>query len=371
MLRYLFTLILISAVMWRLPPACSQDVSWLPEVTAAPSNPVLPSPGRIDPLLSAPNAGLADWNLLRPQLLSKWHEFLGPMPPPGPLMVNVLKSEQVDTIDRKLVEYDGEPGLRVQGWLLEPRERSGRLPALVGLHQTTNSSIDEIAGVSGPDAMQIGLKLARRGFVVFCPRCFLWQDAPNLNAAVEQHRRRHPHTTGMAKMLDDARRAVDLLESLESVDRDRIGAIGHSLGAKEALYLAAFDDRIRTAVACEGGLGFRSTNWDAPWYLGPAIRSEDFPFNHHQLLALIAPRPFLVIGGESGPGAADGDRSWVLLNAALPVWKLYGFPSRLGLLNHRQGHSIPDSTFERMAEWLLTYTAKPANSSNCSLDPCD
>lgn len=65
-----------------------------------------------------------------------------------------------------------------------------------------------------------------------------------------------------------------------------------------------------------------------------------------------------MIGGETGPGAADGDRSWVLLNAAIPVWKLYGTPQRLALLNHRQGHSIPESAFERMAEWLQRYTEK-------------
>lgn len=64
--------------------------------------------------------------------------------------------------------------------------------------------------------------------------------------------------------------------------------MGHSLGAKEALYLAAFDERIKAAVASEGGTGFRSTNWDAAWYLGPAIRDENFSLNHHQLLALIA-----------------------------------------------------------------------------------
>lgn len=355
LLRLCVGLVLSASLMGNFP-ANAQDVPWLSEVITAPANPILPSPGRLDPLLPGPASTLADWEQQRPQLLAKWHEFLGPMPQPGPLHLQVLKTEQVGDIERRLVEYDGEPGLRVQGWLLEPRERAGRLPALVGLHQTTNASIDEIAGVSGPDAMQIGLKLARRGFVVFCPRCFLWQDADSLNAAVDQHRRRHPQTTGMAKMLYDARRAVDLLESLESVDRSRIGAVGHSLGAKETLYLAAFDERIRAAVSCEGGLGFRSTNWDAPWYLGAEIRSEDFPLNHHQLLGLIAPRPFLVIGGESGPGAADGDRSWVLLNAALPVWKLYGNPQRLGLLNHRQGHSIPDTAFERMAAWLQVYT---------------
>jgi hypothetical protein len=63
----------------------------------------------------------------------------------------------------------------------------------------------------------------------------------------------------------------------------------------------------------------------------------------------------LILGGQSGPGAADGDRSWPLLDAALPVWTLSGEPVRFGLLNHRQGHSIPDTAFERTAEWLETY----------------
>ena len=339
-----------------LTPVRAQDVPWLAEVTSGPPNPVLPNPGRLDPLLPNPATSRSDWEQqLRPRLVSQWLDFLGPMPQPGPLNLQILQSETVGTLQRRLVEYESEPGLKVQGWLLEPQHLSGPLPALVALHQTTNASIDEIAGVSGRDEMQIGLKLANRGFVVFCPRCFLWQDAPSLNAAVEQHHQRHPRTTGMAKMLYDARRAVDLLESLASVDKRRIGAVGHSLGAKEALYLAAFDSRIGAAVACEGGLAFRSTNWDAPWYLGAAIRNEDFPLNHHQLLALIAPRPFLVVGGEEGPGAADGDRSWVLINQALPVWMLYPQPSRVALFNHRQGHAITDLGFERLAAWLQTY----------------
>ena len=53
-------------------------------------------------------------------------------------------------------------------------------------------------------------------------------------------------------MLYDAMRAVDVLESLPQVDRNRIGAVGHSLGAKETLYLAAFDERVKVAVASEG-----------------------------------------------------------------------------------------------------------------------
>jgi cephalosporin-C deacetylase-like acetyl esterase len=99
---------------------------------------------------------------------------------------------------------------------------------------------------------------------VFCPRCFLWQDAATLPIAVENFKKRHPDTLGMHKMLWDAMRGVDVLASLsDAVDPNRIGAFGHSLGSKETFYLAAFDDRVKTGVASEGGIGLTFTNWDA------------------------------------------------------------------------------------------------------------
>lgn len=359
------TWIVVAAIfgsVW-IGSARGADVPWLSEVTKAPANPPRDKLGKLVPLL-VDDSGQAiatrdGWERQRAKVRDEWRKFLGPIPEPRPAVkLEVLKTESVESVTRQLVRYEGEPGLFVEGYLLTPIANNNETlprPGIVALHQTTNASIDEVAGVSGPDAMRIGFKLAKRGFVVFCPRCFLWQDAKDLNDAVAKHRARHPNSQGMAKMLYDAVRGVDVLVSLRGVDAKRIGAIGHSLGAKEALYLAAFDERIKAAVASEGGTAFRSTNWDAPWYLGPAIRDENFSLNHHQLLGLIAPRPFLILGGESGPGAADGDRSWPLLEAALPVWRLYGEPTRLGLLNHRQGHSVSPESFERMAEWLETY----------------
>jgi pimeloyl-ACP methyl ester carboxylesterase len=161
----------------------------------------------------------------------------------------------------------------------------------------------------------------------------------------------------MHKMLYDAMRGVDVLESLPYVDAGRIGAVGHSLGAKEALYLAAFDERIKAAVASEGGIGLSFTNWDAPWYLGNGIHDPKFARNHHELLALIAPRPFLILAGEKGPGAADGDRTWPYLVAAHEVSRLHPGPVRLGMYNHRGGHDIPPKAFSRLAEWLEMYFA--------------
>lgn len=153
-------------------------------------------------------------------------------------------------------------------------------------------------------------------------------------------------------MLFDGQVALDILAAQPDVDRARIGCIGHSLGAKEALYLAAFDPRITAVVSSEGGIGTKMSNWDAEWYLGDAVTHPGFAREHHELLALAAPRPFLLVGGDS----ADGAASWPWIAAAQPVYRLYGEPIRLGLLNHGRGHAVPPDVLPRLLEWMETYT---------------
>ncbi len=344
--------------------ASTTEVSWLEQVVRGPR--VVPAAGRgsFEPLLTdsagQPITTLDQWKQKRQEIRKAWYEFLGPMPQDRPpVTLTVLREDRDAVCRRQLVEYESEPGEKVEGFLLSPLDDSSKKrPAVVALHQTTNDTIDEIAGVKGPEAQHLGLKLCRRGFVVFCPRNFLWKHKKpdDYQAEVARFKQQHPETLGMHKMLYDAMRGVDVLASLPNVDANRIGCAGHSLGGKESLYLAAFDIRVRAAVASELGIGFTYTNWHAPWYLGTAIQQPDFKLNHHQLVALIAPRPFLLLAGESGSrGVADGDRSWPYLEAAHPICRLYGEPVRIGMYNHGQGHSVPPNAFEKIAEWLEMY----------------
>lgn len=336
----------------------SRDVAWLKEVVTPPGD--LP-PEQLTSLFKDEVGRAIDslqgWEFQRQSIHEAWLEFLGPMPLERPhVKLDVLRQDDTPQFTRQLVRYECEPAIWVEAYLLTPRRsRAERLPGLVVLHSTSLNTIEQAAGLADAPSHHLGPVLCEAGFVAFCPRCFLWQDVETYDEAVREFRERHPRTLGMHKMLYDAMRAVDVLQSLPQVDPQRIGAVGHSLGAKEALYLAAFDERVNAAVASEGGIGLRSTNWNAPWYLGSAIENTDFSLNHHQLLALIAPRPFLVIAGESGPAAADGKRSWPLVAAAQPAYRFYEQPVRMGIYNHGQGHTLNPEIHKRMVEWLQAY----------------
>lgn len=340
-------------------PSLAADVPWIEKVTTPPET--LPEPSRPLPDLLTGASGeaidtLAAWKVKRATIRRQWLDFLGPLPQrPEEDVFEVLSEEKLETVIRRRIRYEAEEGRFVEAYLLIPRgESEGPRPGVVVFHATTPETNSTVAGLGGDRADQLGLRLAERGFVAICPENYLWEESSYLKA-VAAAKERNRKSLGMATMLGDGMRAVDLLTEMPGVDPDAIGTIGHSLGAKEALYLMAFDERVKAGVASEGGIGLDSTNWDDPWYLGPAINEPEFERSHAELIALIAPRPFLVFGGESGRGASDGDRSWPYLLAARPIYELYGKPFRAGLWNHRTGHRFEIPMMKKSIAWLEVY----------------
>jgi hypothetical protein len=331
------------------------DVPWLADVQRPPARLPADAPDLRSPLSDANGQridSLDRWITRRGALRRSWLDFLGELRGGRNAGApQVLAEERLDGCARQLIRYQSEPGVFVEAYLFRPTNRTGRRPGVAVFHSTVAYTIRQPAGLEGAAELHFGLKLARRGLVTLCPRCFLWQAGSNYQEQVDSLVLRHPGIKGMAKMLHDALVAVDLLAQMPQVDADRLGAVGHSLGAKEVVYLAAFDERIKVAVASEGGIGVRFSNWDAPWYLGPAVKQPGFVRDHHELLALAAPRAFLLIGGES----ADGDRSWPYIESVLPIYRLYGRSARIGLLNHRRGHALPPDAEAQVYEWIEAY----------------
>jgi len=338
-------------------PANEPDVSWLHEIQQRPEKLPANSKEFASLLVDADGKRIETveaWKPRRAELLAWWTKFLGKMPaernPARPPLLKVLEEDRVEGVIRQRVEYEVEPGLKTEAYLCRPAKTSGAAPGVVCFHSTVPHSIRQPAGL-GPDLNKaFGLKFAQQGRIVLAPRNFLWPTNEKIEAKEEtaKYLARVPGSLGMAKMLYDALVAVDILAQLPGVDAKRLGAVGHSLGAKEVLYLAACDERIKATVSSEGGIGIRFSNWNAPWYLGAGVDEPGFAREHHELLALCAPRPFLLIGGES----ADGDRGWPFISAALPVYKLYGERAIVGQWNHRQGHAVPPLAEQRIEEWF-------------------
>lgn len=292
---------------------------------------------------------LSAWKKQRMVIMKRWMDYLGAIEPnPNKPVLKVLKEDRSEDLVRQRVSYESEPGLTVQGYLIKPARITKRLPGIVAMHSTSDAEMEYIAGVKEGKIVPFGYRLAKQGYIVFCPQCFLMHDKGSLTPAqvTERFKERHPGSKGMAKMLFDAQRAVDVLVSLDEVDPKRIGATGHSLGAKEVFYLAAFDDRVKVIVSNEGGIGIDFSNWDDVWYLGKEI--HDFGHKHHEVLALVAPKEFLLIGGNS----ADGDQSRAYTEAVGPVYELYGKPKNIQLLVHTGGHDVIPEAERSTYEWL-------------------
>ncbi|MEX2175214.1 MAG: dienelactone hydrolase family protein [Pirellulaceae bacterium] len=337
----------------------NKNVPWLAEIQQPPKKLPAGAPRLSDLLVDAAGKRIETagvWKARRDELRKWWLEFLGPMPAERgatPPKLEVISEDRPAGVVRQLVRYEVEPGLATEAYLLRPDKLEGKAPGILAFHSTVQHSIRQPAGVEGAPEKAFGLRYARQGCVVFCPRNYLWPTSDKISAQPEADTflKRAPRSKGMTKMLYDALVATDILTAMPEVDAARIGAVGHSLGAKETLYLAAFDERIKATVSSEGGIGMKFSNWEADWYLGPSIEVPGFTHEHHELLALAAPRPFLLVGGNS----ADGDRGWPFIEAALPVYELFGQPARLGQYNHGQGHAVPPAALARIDEWLLTY----------------
>src|SRR5262249_14208230 len=198
------------------------------------------------------------WEKERTRLREAWLARMGKPPQTAEkLDVRTEKIEEQDGYERRLGRFQSEGDDRILAYLLVPAglKDGEKRPAVVVFHQTTRDTLKEPVGLGQKPELALALHLVKRGYVTLSPECYILKDkdgwAKGQAAALEKRR---PGWTGMGKMTFDASRCVDYLETLPMVDRERIGCIGHSLGAKEVLYALAFEPRYKVGVFSEGGI---------------------------------------------------------------------------------------------------------------------
>lgn len=151
---------------------------------------------------------------------------------------------------------------------------------------------------------------------------------------------------GISRLID----GIEIVKAQMNADTKRICVTGCSYAGKMALFAGAFDERIALTIAQEsGGGGINSwrtsqaftsrtgtdvekiDNTNFSWFKNSmrSLNPNTLPHDHHELIAMIAPRAFLALGnpGFTWLGDESGYKSCM---AAVEVWKAMGIEDRFG-----------------------------------------
>jgi len=155
--------------------------------------------------------------------------------------------------------------------------------------------------------------------------------------------------------LRDEQIALDYLVTRPEIDTERIGVEGMSMGSTRAWWLAALDDRISSVVgvACftryRELIEQRQLKAHGIYYFVPGMLNY---FDTEAVMGLIAPRPFLVLTGDSDAGSPLS--GMITLEKKLrKVYSLYGKEENFkSIIYENTGHVYTDQMKMEMLRWF-------------------
>lgn len=252
-----------------------------------------------------------DWEKKRREILHGMEEAMGKLPSMSnlpPFNVQIRDSLKEALYTRYTIHFTAAENEIVPALLYIPsrKARNGKLPAMLALHGTGDAGKLLVDGLSPLANRAYGKELAERGYIVIAP------DYPSMGELKDYDFKNDRYESGTMKAIFNHMRCVDFLQSRADVDPQRLGVIGHSLGGHNAMFLGAFDTRLKVIVASCGWTlmdfydigeeaskryGGRLGPWAQDRYM-PLLRekfqldSEKIPFDFDQVIAAIAPRAF-------------------------------------------------------------------------------
>lgn len=259
--------------------------------------------GALQPVKSA-----SQWNVRRTHILAGMQAAMGLLPlrkELPPLDVQIHEREKGDGYERQTISFAVENGKvggkphRLSAYLYIPDGigKDERRAGVLALHPTHAIGKGVVDGQSERPNRAYGKEMAQRGYVVIAP------DYPSFGEQKQYDFASDAYSSGTMKGIVNHMRCVDLLASRDDVDAKRIGAIGHSLGGHNAMFVGVFDTRLKVIVSSCGWTPFhdyyggRIAGWTSDRYM-PRLRdiykldADRVPFDFYEVVAAIAPRAF-------------------------------------------------------------------------------
>jgi dienelactone hydrolase len=229
----------------------------------------------------------------------------------------------------------------------------------------------EPAGLAGNPEQHYGLELCQRGYVVLCPDHLCFEDRrpdaaqraanPMIDGPGYE---RFAFTQRIAEgsclqttYIHDMTVALDVLAGLSDVNPERLGAIGHSLGGQEALWLSWYDPRVRAAVSSCGFGQLRTIirdqiNHNLAMYVPGLLALGDLEL----IIAGVAPRAFMLSAGtEDWIFPIDGVRA--LAASGRDAYTSAGvaerFDAQIFAGEHRFAADMRERAYAFLDRWLV------------------
>jgi dienelactone hydrolase len=283
--------------------------------------------------------------------------------PRGPLNARLERFADTDTYTADRVFYTSFASVEVDAILLCPKGR-GPFPAVLVQHGV-NHTPEQICGFTAPEEWypynRIGLRLVQHGYMVIAPRMiggfgadrFNVPDVPWLRKTAQGRAQNQVHRKAVliGQTIQGLEyyalsRAIDFLETVPAVKKDRIGMYGLSRGGRAALWLGALDQRLQAVV---------SSCWFNERFTKMLVREEKYgpfidntsefqflpgllcEFADSDIASLICPRAFFVEDGK-GDKAVYWESALATFGEVEAVYKRLGIPEKCGILIHAGGH---------------------------------